>query len=62
MRNEIQRLPRTEDRYLEYLASKLTELADGKTKRTLVNMPPRHLETLLGSEPTHEDKGEDNAK
>ena len=39
----------SKDRYLEYLASKLTEFADEKIKRMLVNMPPRHLKTLLGS-------------
>jgi predicted phage terminase large subunit-like protein len=38
------------DRYLELLASELSAFADSTTKRlVLVNLPPRHLKTLLGS-------------
>jgi predicted phage terminase large subunit-like protein len=38
------------DRYLELLARELSAFADGGTKRQLlVNLPPRHLKTLLGS-------------
>jgi predicted phage terminase large subunit-like protein len=37
------------DRYLEYLATELTEFADGSTMRLLVNLPPRHLKTMLFS-------------
>jgi predicted phage terminase large subunit-like protein len=37
------------DHYLEVIASKLMDFADGKTKRILVNLPPRHLKTQLGS-------------
>jgi hypothetical protein len=37
------------DRYLEYLATELTEFIDGNTKRLLVSLPPRHIKTLLSS-------------
>jgi predicted phage terminase large subunit-like protein len=37
------------DRYLEVFATKLMDFADGKTKRLIVNLPPRHLKTQLGS-------------
>ena len=37
------------DRYLEYLATELMGFVDGKTKRLLVNLPPRHLKTHLFS-------------
>lgn len=39
----------SDDQYLEYLATYLMAVADGKTKRLLINMPPRHLKTLLAS-------------
>ena len=39
----------SKDRYLEYLTNKLMEFADGKNKRLIINLPPRHLKTLLGS-------------
>jgi predicted phage terminase large subunit-like protein len=52
-RKAIRRLEGTtlsRDRYLELLASELSAFADGGTKRQLlVNLPPRHLKTLLGS-------------
>jgi predicted phage terminase large subunit-like protein len=52
-RKAIRRLEGTtlsRDRYLELLASELSAFADGATKRQLlVNLPPRHLKTLLGS-------------
>lgn len=35
--------------YIEYLASELMKFIDGETKRLLINLPPRHLKTLLGS-------------
>ena len=35
--------------YLEYLATELIECIDGKTRRLLINLPPRHLKTLLSS-------------
>ncbi len=35
--------------YLEYLATELTAFVDGPTNRLLVNLPPRHLKTLLFS-------------
>jgi hypothetical protein len=38
-----------DDQYLEYLATELMEFVDGKTRRLLVNLPPRHLKTLLFS-------------
>ena len=37
------------DRYLELLASELSAFAEGRPQRLLVNLPPRHLKTLLGS-------------
>jgi predicted phage terminase large subunit-like protein len=37
------------DRYLEYLASELMAFVDGGTRRLLINLPPRHLKTLLSS-------------
>jgi len=37
------------DRYLDYLASKLTAFADGEIKRLIVNAPPRHLKSQLGT-------------
>ena len=37
------------DRYLEVIATKLMDFAEGKTKRVLLNLPPRHLKTQLGS-------------
>ncbi len=36
-----------DDQYLEYLATELMEFVDGKTKRLIINLPPRHLKTLL---------------
>jgi predicted phage terminase large subunit-like protein len=38
-----------DDRYLEYLATELMEFVDGKTRRLIVNLPPRHLKTQLFS-------------
>jgi predicted phage terminase large subunit-like protein len=38
-----------DDRYLEYLATELMEFVDGKTRRLLINLPPRHLKTLLSA-------------
>src|SRR5690349_7332009 len=35
------------DRYLELLASELSAFANGETKQLLINLPPRHLKTLL---------------
>jgi hypothetical protein len=37
------------DRYLEHLATELMEFVDGTTRRLIVNLPPRHLKTLLFS-------------
>ena len=37
----------SDDRYLELLASELMRLADGSSKRLLINLPPRHLKTQL---------------
>jgi predicted phage terminase large subunit-like protein len=38
-----------DDQYLEYLAAELIEFIDGKTRRLLINLPPRHLKTLLSA-------------
>ncbi len=37
------------DRYLELLASWLSDFADAITRQQLINLPPRHLKTLMGS-------------
>ena len=37
------------DPYLEYLATELMEFVDGERRRLIVNLPPRHLKTLLFS-------------
>jgi hypothetical protein len=37
------------DPYLEYLTTELTAFVDGPTNRLLVNLPPRHLKTMLFS-------------
>jgi predicted phage terminase large subunit-like protein len=51
-RKAIRRLEGTtlsRDRYLELLASELSAFADRRPKLLVVNLPPRHLKTLLGS-------------
>jgi hypothetical protein len=35
--------------YIEYLCHEFEEVATGKTGRLVVNLPPRHLKTFLGS-------------
>jgi predicted phage terminase large subunit-like protein len=35
--------------YLQYLADELEEFADDHTRRLIINLPPGHLKTLLGS-------------
>ena len=42
-----QRMP--DDRYLELLASRLAEVVTGDSKRLIVNLPPRHFKTWIGS-------------
>jgi predicted phage terminase large subunit-like protein len=37
------------DKYLKLLAQELTRVAAGETKRLVVNMPPRHCKTFMGS-------------
>src|SRR5262245_40931431 len=37
------------DKYLKLLAQTLTLVAAGETKRLVVNMPPRHFKTFMGS-------------
>jgi predicted phage terminase large subunit-like protein len=37
------------DKYLKLLAQELTHVAAGETKRLVVNMPPRHCKTFMGS-------------
>jgi predicted phage terminase large subunit-like protein len=39
----------SQDRYLELLASWLSDFGDAITKQQLINLPPRHLKTLMGS-------------
>jgi predicted phage terminase large subunit-like protein len=38
-----------EDRYLELLAGRLADLVTGDSKRLIVNLPPRHFKTWMGS-------------
>jgi hypothetical protein len=45
--NDGERL--TRDPYIKLLSSELMEVADGKTKRLLINLPPRHAKTFLAS-------------
>jgi hypothetical protein len=35
--------------YIEYLCAELEDLAVGNTNRLVINLPPRHLKTFLGS-------------
>ncbi len=35
--------------HFEIIAAKLTELFDGKTRRLIINLPPRHLKSHLAS-------------
>ena len=35
--------------YFKYLANELEQFADGETRRLIINLPPGHLKTLLGS-------------
>ena len=37
------------DPYLKYLAYQLDQFADEETRRLIINLPPGHLKTLLGS-------------
>ena len=37
------------DLYVEYLASNLIDCDDGKTRRLIINLPPRHIKTLMCS-------------
>jgi predicted phage terminase large subunit-like protein len=37
------------NKYLKLLAQELTRVAAGETKRLVVNMPPRHCKTFMGS-------------
>ncbi len=37
------------DPYLKYLADELDQFAKGETRRLIINLPPGHLKTLLGS-------------
>lgn len=38
-----------EHRYLELLAGRLADLVTGDSKRLIVNLPPRHFKTWMGS-------------
>ena len=38
-----------DDPYLDCLASELDQFAEGETRRLIINLPPGHLKTLLGS-------------
>jgi predicted phage terminase large subunit-like protein len=35
--------------YIEVMASRLTEVRDGTTRRLIINVPPRHLKSVMGS-------------
>src|SRR5690242_11846846 len=38
-----------DERYLDLLCHELERLAKGKTKRLVINLPPRHLKSFLGA-------------
>ena len=38
-----------DDPYLHYLARKLSQFAEEETRRLIINLPPGHLKTMLGS-------------
>ena len=38
-----------DDRYLELLAARLADVVTGNTKRLIVNLPPRHFKSWIGS-------------
>jgi predicted phage terminase large subunit-like protein len=38
-----------DDPYLHYLARKLSQFAEEETRRLIINLPPAHLKTMLGS-------------
>jgi hypothetical protein len=38
-----------QEKYLKLLADRLARVAEGETKRLVVNMPPRHFKTFMGS-------------
>jgi predicted phage terminase large subunit-like protein len=46
---ELESLKLGDEPYLSYLASELDQFAEGKTRRLIVNLPPGHLKTSLGS-------------
>ena len=35
--------------HLEVIAAKLTEVRDGRVRRLIINLPPRHLKSLMAS-------------
>ena len=35
--------------YMDYLCWELEQLIEGKSKKLLINLPPRHLKTFLGA-------------
>jgi hypothetical protein len=35
--------------YIDYLCHKLERVADGETRRLVINLPPRHLKTFLAA-------------
>src|SRR5207248_9242821 len=35
--------------HLEVIAAKLTEVREGKIRRLIINLPPRHLKSLMAS-------------
>ena len=35
--------------HLEVIAAKLTEVRQGKIRRLIINLPPRHLKSLMAS-------------
>lgn len=35
--------------HIEVMASRLADVAEGRTRRQIINVPPRHLKSLIGS-------------
>ena len=46
---EMNALRMPDDRYLELLASRLAGVVTGDTKRLIINLPPRHFKSWIGS-------------
>jgi predicted phage terminase large subunit-like protein len=46
---DLQGITLGDEPYLKFLAGELDKFAEGETRRLIINLPPGHLKTLLGS-------------